>query len=161
APLRVGEPVHQPGAGHVHAHNALAVLQMFAERRGGIYARRPLQNVARRDIRQRNIEGTCQVHFGLGTCTATVMPGLNSPRAPVSSASTSIVPLDGSTTGLISMILTSCFSAGRSGAVSAICCPFFSRPMNFSGSVKRTRNGPSAVTQNNRSPLATDCPSRT
>src|SRR5437764_540795 len=63
-----------------------------------------------------------------------VIPGRSSPAAPSSSALTSIVPLDGSTTGLTMVMRAVCFSPGMLMEVTVISDPVFTLPANFSGS---------------------------
>ena len=62
-------------------------------------------NEALRQFRQSGIERVGDVHWVFmgcaGRCTSACMPGRSSGAAPVNSASTSMVPLAGSTTGLI------------------------------------------------------------
>src|ERR1019366_2323590 len=72
-----------------------------------------------------------------------------------------MVPLDGSTTGLTSIILAACLAAEAASAeATETSCPFLTAQSNRSGKVNFTCNGATAVTQKSRSPAETFWPTR-
>src|SRR6202023_3161654 len=140
-PILGWKGVHATRAGNVDADNPFAALDVLLTDSRWVHARAALRNGTRGDLRQSNIQDPGEIHLKFSRRTLAVMPGRRFPAGPTSSARISIVPLDGSTTGLISMILTVCFSCGTSGEVNGSSWPVFKWPKNFSGRVNRSRSG--------------------
>ena len=92
------------GAGHFRQHDAGALLYVFAGDDAGIELGIAALGSLRRKIRQRYLESFEDVHFRLFRWMVVSIPGLRSGTWPCSRATISMVPLDGSTTGLICVI---------------------------------------------------------
>src|ERR1700687_1523830 len=171
AALAIEETHQLPGLGrkvehgintrHEDPHRRSAIHNVLFEDKIGVEARTALRNHARRDLRQSYFERSSQIHGRISIRRIAFIPGRSEPGGPTTSTMPSKVPLVGSTIGLNSTTLALYSFPGKSGTVRANCRPIFSTPTNFSGTVNRIRNGPSAVTQNSRSPLTTCCPWRT
>src|SRR6476660_553479 len=147
--------------GHVYSHGRAAVNDVLLVNDLRMQAWAALRDQTCRDLRQNDIQRLGEVHGCVSMRRSALIPGRKRPTAPVTSTRPSKVPLVGSTTGLSSTTLAVCGSVGKSGIVRESCWPCLRVSRYFSGSVKRMRKGASAVTQNNRSPLATCWPSRT
>src|SRR5271167_3121667 len=87
------------------------------------------------------VERFGEVHGRLGTRMLVVMPGRRSFVDPTSWARTSIVPLEGSMTGLISVTCALNFASSVSTEVTSRVCPRWILPAKRSGSVNFTRRG--------------------
>src|SRR5260370_12482026 len=80
------------------------LIDVLAARQPSIYLEYPL-SIGGRGYLGKNIQCFCKVHGRFGTRMLVVMPGRRSFVGPTSWARTSIVPLEGSMPGLISITL--------------------------------------------------------
>src|SRR3981081_290423 len=149
---------HGVNARHENPHRRSTIHNVFFEDQIRVKARTALRHQSRRDLRQGNFESSSEIHGRISMRKIAFIPGRREPGAPTTSTMPSKVPLVGSIIGLNSATLALYSFPGKSGTVITNCRPIFRTPTNFSGTVNRMLNGPSAVTQNSRSPLATCCP---
>ena len=100
-PLLRSEPKVDVGARHFRQHDAHALFDVFPGNHAGIQLGKAALGGLRREIRQRYLEGFEDIHFGLVRRMVASIPGRRSGAGPCSRATISMVPLEGSTTGLI------------------------------------------------------------
>src|ERR1700689_2969048 len=136
-----------------------AFLDVFAAHQGRIHFEDPLAPGGCGYL-GKNVERFGEVHGRSGTRMLVVMPGRKFFVGPRSWARTSMVPLEGSMTGLISTTLAVNLSSPLSGEVTSRDCPRWILPAKRSGKVNFTRRGEVSVTQNMRSPRLTSSPAR-
>ncbi len=100
-PLVRSEPKINVASGHFGQHHVFTLFDVLPGDDAGIQLGESALGGLRREIRQRYLEGLEDIHFGFVRRMVASIPGLRSGAGPCSRATISIVPLEGSTTGLI------------------------------------------------------------
>ena len=101
SPLVRSEPKVNVAPRHFREHDALALFDVFPVDHARVQLGIAALGGLRRKIRQRYLEGFEDIHFGLVRRMVASIPGRRSGAGPCSRATISMVPLEGSTTGLI------------------------------------------------------------
>src|SRR5262249_35820371 len=99
-PLEGSEAEHQIGSGHLYQHHRLPLLDVLFRDYPGIQLRGRAPDDLLRHFGKCDIKRANNIHGAVGKWTSARMPGFKPDVSPFNSARMSMVPLEGSITGL-------------------------------------------------------------